>query len=130
MDTIVITSETTLDCGHKPTPRTGIGTGYATTDDNRLVCYDCANSHELYRMNAADNFMGYLSSDGKNITTWTGFKLATVTHSRVRSNGGFAASSTRVYFNAVDAMGNRWYGSGPGGGMYCRIHRRKNDNLR
>lgn len=117
----------TLDCGHPPTPTDHGGTGVAYDSQGRSFCYDCANSREAEAFSAADKFTAYLSSDGKNVTTWPGGVLARV---QQMSNPAVRYTPTggryeTVYSVVRDASGNLWYGQGPGCGMYHRLRRAK-----
>lgn len=117
-------NEIILDCGHAATPD-GIIAGYAATCDGKRICIACAENRERSAFAVSDHYFAYLSGDLQKVTTWMGAKLARVVSSSTRRMSGFAGRHTRVFFRAVAEDGSRWYGSGPGGGMYCRIHRAK-----
>lgn len=111
-----------LDCGHPPTePRHPSTTGYATTPDEKRICFSCAYEREKQLMCTSDSIVLYL--DGRMITTWTGDLMARVTRRTERKiytpNG---PRHTRVFVRAIDGDGRHWYGSGPGDGMYIRLH--------
>ena len=111
-----------LDCGHEPTVTTGCGTGYGTTSDGKRYCYACSHARELEQMHGRGEVTGYLSSDGNTITDWPGGVLLRCTNEWQTAAGGFSRTIiTRV--TAVDDTGRRWYGRGPGRGMYIRMHR-------
>jgi len=100
----------------------GFAAGYAVTNDNRRICYGCANEREKADFAKSEAYFAYMSGDGKAVTTWTGERLATVTYSR-RHRGGFGGEYFTLDATAPD--GSRWYGRGAGPGMYCRLKRRK-----
>lgn len=88
------------------------------TNDDRsaLEVYDFYNGY-------APDRIGYLSSDGKTLTTFTGDTLAHVTWSSVAHLSGFyGVEYRRTYFRARDALGRVWYGNGLGRGMFARMH--------
>lgn len=127
--------ETGCECGHVAVA-SGSTTGYAVLRVEKTVpstgvtipaegraCFACADELEREDLKQANTFFAYLSGDGKRITTWTGGKLADVTGS-VEHKVGFHGS-TRIYFDAVDVHGVKWYGTTPGTGMYARMRRRK-----
>ena len=114
-----MTTETRiLDCGHTPYEANGV----AKARDGRTMCYDCAHAAELAEMATATHFMGYLSSDGRSIINWVGKPLGTLQSSRV-TRAGFGGE--RTYIKMLDATGAAWHGSGPGRGMFVRLHRSK-----
>lgn len=111
------------DCGHaKDEPG-------AHTPDGRHICRACAEREE-YAAFMADTyevqrdkgaFFAYISTDGRELTTWTGYKLARVT-ALWQTNAGFHGyhEGGRWYFTAKDANGRLWHGNSPGKGMYAR----------
>ncbi len=109
-----------LVCGHSPSPHSEISTGTAHTVDGREICFDCADREIREDMRTSEHASGYLK--GKEITSWSGGLLARVTY-RVTRRTGFHRSE-RVYFDAIDLDGKRWYGNSPGDGMYARLHAR------
>ena len=106
---------TLLDCGHEPTPTTGIGTGVAHTPDDRKICYDCANARERETFASAERYSAYVSSDGKAITTWTGAVLAKIVESHKIRGGGFWHGKSYSALTARDPSGRLWYGRGSAG---------------
>ena len=109
-----------VDCRQLKPVRHDGGTGYAIARDCHFVCYDCADIRERADMATADRFAGYLASDGRTVTTWTGGMLATVTSERTRRVG---FGGCRVYIRATDRDGRKWYGNGTGRGMFMRLRR-------
>lgn len=113
------------DCGHvpAPVPPGGGATGYARTHDGRTLCYPCADAAQRAEIAAAEpgaRHGGYLASDGRTVTTWTGGRLAYVWREWVTAEG-FGGRTVRVW--ACDAAGGWWSGRGPGRGMYLRLYR-------
>lgn len=77
-------------------------------------------AHDFKRYDA------YLSRGGARITTWMGDELMRVTHKTVsRRRGFYGVPYTMVYVQAIDALGRRWSGRGPGESMYMRLRRVK-----
>jgi hypothetical protein len=117
----VIVGYAPLDCGHPPTPKEGAcAAGYARTPDDKRICYACAYEHEKQLMRTSDRIVLYLS--GQTITTWTGDLMARVTSRTSRKMRTPRGSHTRVFVRAIDGDGRHWHGSGPGDGMYIRLH--------
>lgn len=118
-----------LDCGHVNPGVEAAGwngwgpTGYARTPANFTMCYPCADVHDRAAMANANEHFGYLSGDGKSITTWTGGHLARVTqHGKARL--GFHGSMIHA-IRAVAPDGSQWYGRNGGEGMHIKIKRAK-----
>lgn len=109
-------------CGATIEPQTNGRTGYGKTADGRRHCYPCCDRAEAEAFAAADAHFAYLSGDGNSVTTWTGGELARVTY-RKRHAGTWGGEWWTV--DAVAPDGARWYGRGPGPGMYLRLRRRK-----
>lgn len=106
----------TPDCGHTVTSDPdGISTGRATDPDTgRTMCYPCAEAFEQDKIETADTYTAYVSSDGKRITTWTGATLAVVTSYGVGSTR-FTPSGGSYRMRTLRARtpdGAEWYGSG------------------
>jgi hypothetical protein len=112
-------------CGHEVSD--GEPTAIAT-DINERICGACAHAASLEQMAREDRWGGYLSMDGKAITTWDGRPLGTVTRSVVRRVGfrGYASRRPeRVYFTIRDAHGAMWHGQSQGNGMVASLRRGK-----
>jgi hypothetical protein len=116
----------TATCGHDIVVRES-GASHAVTPAGETLCLDCANAREVARFNdpeTTDAFAYLVESDGGyRVTTWPGATLATVerlaVHKRQTPSGGqYERWSVRLR----DATGRRWYGFGPGPGMYLRLH--------
>jgi hypothetical protein len=113
---------TVCDCGHPPTPTSGIGTGYARSADDRTSCYDCAaeETRQMFRdATYGDVLYAYVSPDldlsqpgtraddirGISITTWPGHVLGK----------GFLTVPTyvvggKVQYATVLIEGRHWHG--------------------
>lgn len=74
------------------------------------------------QMRHTDIVVGYLSGDGKRVTTWSGGTLVAVAVHYERRVGFGGA---RTYWNAIDSDGCRWYGSSAGTGMVTTMRRAK-----
>ncbi len=110
------------DCSAAIVPPPG-GTGaagYARLPDGGAVCYPCADSRQRIEIATADRYSGYLSADGRTVTTWTGGALARVV-SATRHRGGFGGEWWSVAAGTSD--GARWYGRGGGPGMFLNLRR-------
>ena len=114
-----------LDCGHEPTPGK-FSTGSATDHAGRTMCYPCADSAQAADMATLGTrrISLYLSSDGKNITTWTGGVMARVTEHGASNRAGFYGSSIH-YIRARDVDGVMWFGKNGGPGMSITLTRAK-----
>lgn len=112
-----------LSCGHLSTPR-GFAAGYATrVKDGAKICYDCADRMQREELLVEKEVFGYLSSDGKLITTWTGGELMKVTSEGSARTGFYGSRVT--YVRAEGPDGSRWYGKNGGRGMSIRMKRAK-----
>ncbi len=117
-------AETTiLDCGHVESPHSDITRGYGTDSAGKRHCYACCQKADLATMAETGRIAAYLSSDGKSITNWPGLPLMHVTAEWETSAGGFARRTQITRVRATAADGSKWYGRGPGRGMYIRMHR-------
>lgn len=121
-----MTSPNILDCGHPPTPTEGIGTGYARTPDDKMICYECADN--MQRADMADpnrrQITAYISSDGKKIITWSGGELANITGHRTYQ-GGWKRSTMHMFWAIDPRTGRHWYGRNKGEGMIITLTARK-----
>ena len=89
----------------------------SNAERSALEVYDWRNSPR------AERYVCYLSGDGKQLTTWTGDELATVTR-ETTSRTGFHGS-TLTHIRAIAPDGSTWYGKGAGRGMCIMIRRAK-----
>lgn len=106
------------DCHAVKPVQTSGGTGYAYIND-ALICYACADKREAADLLTADRFTGYVSGDGRHLTTWTGGKLGTL------SLGAFHPwSRDRQYVRAHDLHGQSWHGTGAPS-MWCNLRKCK-----
>jgi hypothetical protein len=109
------------DCGKvKATSGNGCSVGYARFgESDSLVCYACADERQREELkDRSKSFGAYVSSDGKQITSWTGGLLMRVTQSwscalSRRSNWHDAKSFKCI--RAVDVHGGKWFGRGSAG---------------
>jgi len=115
----------TLDCGHPESDHDPITSGYGIDHDGKRHCYACCHARELAYMAEHGRIDAYLSCDGRAITMWPGLALARVTAEWETSAGGFARGTQVTRVRATAADGTRWYGRGPGRGMYIRLRRAK-----
>lgn len=118
------TAGSVVTVGNRPVTMTGdeiLFPGYAVTPDGRKICPACADSEqaaEMSRTPIGGRFFAYLSSDGRNVTTWTGGVLGRVT--RTTSN------DRQTFVRVVDASGGHWAGIGPSeSGTYVSLRRVK-----
>jgi hypothetical protein len=102
-----------------PAPPQGGASGYAITQDNRKICYSCSDNMQREELKDRSRpFFAYVSSDGKEITTWTGGKLMTVTISRpCQLTRQSFLHDRRAYrsIRARDIHGKNWAGRGSAG---------------
>lgn len=93
--------------------------GYATIGAEK-ICYDCADAMQRADMlDRSGPFYCYLSSNGCDVTTWTGGKLGRV-HASKQSRSGWNGSL--IYrFHVRDVHGQWWQGRGAGEGMCCTL---------
>lgn len=122
----------TLDCGHVLAPKpleTYYGTGYAVDGAGRTLCYACADDRHRAELLTEHETGGYLSGDGKTITTWTGGVLMHVTSTKTARVGFRDVTGRRpirYYLQATDVHGaHHWTGTGAGPEMYVRMRRAK-----
>jgi len=111
-----------LDCGHTPSLHSDFTTGTAHTQDGREICCACADNEQRLLLRSSVKSFGYVNRKRGQITTWTGGKLATLTHSWT-IRGGFGG--TMLAWNAIDDSGNHWYGRNAGDGMATVMHKAK-----
>ncbi len=108
-----ITNERTLSCGHTPSPHSEHTTGTAHTHDGREICWACADREQVEGLrDRTKPAGGYLSSDGKTVTTWTGGKLGTVTSSTTihLAKYSWIHGKTMQAIRVRDIHGGMWYG--------------------
>src|SRR5690606_2422420 len=86
-------------------------------ETGRTMCYSCADSEQaaLVADSTTTEFHAYVSSDGKNITTWTGGVLARAT-ARGFSPYGVFGQSPLYYWSAKAVDGKVWRGKNGGPG--------------
>lgn len=113
----------TLTCGHAPTPDSGIGTGYARNAEGETFCYDCASLPDIEAVERGEEIWAYVSTDGKQVTTWPGNALMRVTYNGTARTGFYG--STIHYIRAVAPNGREYYGKNGGNGMCIKMKPRK-----
>lgn len=99
----------------------GLGaTGYACHQSGALICYPCADKSQIADLIGATRAGGYISSDGKRLTTWTGGTLGTVIQ-KTETALPFGRTYSWVHgkhyfqFRIRDVHGQYWHGkSSPG----------------
>jgi hypothetical protein len=100
-------------------PKGGGAAGYATLPDDSRICYACADAMQIEELkDRSKSFCAYVSSDGKQITTWTGGKLMDVTQSwpcALSRRSNWHDEKSYRCIRAKDVHGNRWYGRGSAG---------------
>lgn len=114
-----------LDCGHLPTKTDSEFTNGIARYEGKTACYECAANFDREAIKRGEVIVGYISQDGKSVTTWPGIPLMKVT-GEWTSNSGFGGKT--VYYNAVAPDGKRYYGKNGGhfGGRGCVIRMKPN----
>lgn len=110
------------DCGHPENDHSEFTRGYATHPNGETRCYECALAADIQELKSNGRATAYISNDGEQVTTWPGFKIATITGSHVVD---FGYCRDQISFNAVMDDGTKLYGRGTGKGMYCRVRVKK-----
>lgn len=116
-------SKRILSCGHTPSLHENFTTGTAHLPDGREICYACADEMQRADLLTSDRFTGYVSSDGKCLTTWTGGRLGSVSIGHRHP-----WSRERSYIRAYDLHGQTWHGTGAPG-MWCNLRKCKAPTL-
>ena len=122
-----MTTEATVfmcDCGHPESPHSSFTRGFGRDADGKTYCYDCCAEGDRRRMRETGRIVAYLSSDGNTVQNWPGTVLARVTQETKRRMYGCCVSD-RTFIRAVAPDGSRWYGQGPGRGMYVNLRKAK-----
>lgn len=91
---------------------------YGTNDKGEIVCQKCEVNDVLQRIENGDKIYGYLSGDGKTITTWPGEVIARVLYCGT-SPSGFGGRMT--YWVAELPSTKRIYGKCGGKGVSTLI---------
>jgi hypothetical protein len=102
-----------LSCGHHPSPHSEHTTGTAHTPDGREICWTCADQEQREALKDRTKAAGgYLASDGRTVTTWTGGKLGTVTSATTVRLARWSAfhGKTMQAIRVRDVHGNMWHG--------------------
>jgi len=106
------------DCGHLESDHGEITRGYGTDGNGKTMCYACCEADDKSRLLADNGFLGYISSDGKNLVGWPGWVLGTV----VKWGGRHSWSRERHYITVRDCHGQLWHGTGAEG-MWARLRK-------
>ena len=111
--------------------------GYGTNDKGEKICYNCCGELDLESLKTADTFLLYLHSKEPYldytsrlrkrgaVTNWPGTLRIDCTY-QMRTPQVSPLTGTRhqlcnVWF--TDPHGGRWYGLGPGPGMYIKVRK-------
>lgn len=114
----------TLDCGHAPTATDSkLTNGIASDAEGKTYCYGCASKPDIEAVERGEEVFAYISSDGKEVTTWPGIKLMKVTYNGTARTGFYG--STIHYIRAVAPNGREYYGKNGGNGMWIKMKPRK-----
>lgn len=95
------------------------GTGYAVSDKGQFICYACCADTDRQWMETHPRMTLYVSCGTNEVINWPGTLRfpAYIRTCRV----GYASQG--VYVSFKDHQGTRWYGRGPGRGMYIHVHK-------
>ncbi len=113
------------DCGHPESPHSECTRGYGTDSAGRTHCYACCAARDRESLRTDDRFFGYISGDGRSLSTWPGDVIG-----RVESWGAVhpwtrrSCWGERKYVRIVDCHGGRWHGTGAPG-AYANLRRVK-----
>jgi hypothetical protein len=109
-----------LDCGHTLPEKytqpghTG-GTGYATTQEGKRICYACATAQQVEQLKDRSRpFVAYVGEGGKTITDWTGGHLMNVVERRpckLTRPSNWHGKDFATYWGK-DVHGGLWMGRG------------------
>lgn len=77
---------------------------------------------ETLKDTSIPKYVGYLDIHRKQVTTWIGEKIGTITRIRDCAHN---MAGTMYYFQMTDVHGNCWHGRGIGHQMSCIITRCK-----
>ena len=93
-------------------------TKYARSSSDEMLCYSCCTVRDLQAIKTYDRFTGYLSSDGRQFSTWSGGLLGHVIDSRPCKLTRMSFTHDRKSYRSVrvrDVHGREWYGRGSAG---------------
>jgi hypothetical protein len=112
------------DCGHRfdnlsDDGLAGMDSGYSIGSAGRTFCYPCTDRLERARALLSDTIDGYLSADGRTITTWTGGRLADVVSAGSSASGWHGSAVWSVRARTED--GREFYGRNAGAGRNIRL---------
>lgn len=121
------------DCGHAfdnlgEDGKASISSGYAYGESGRTFCYSCIDRLERARALTSDTIHAYLSTDSREITTWTGGRLALVL--AAETNGPVGWHGSEVWsVRARTEDGRTFYGRNGGPGSAIRLRAIKSDRV-
>lgn len=85
-----------------------------------MYCYDCCHAMDVEQLlDRSKPFTGYLSSDGKRFTNWSGHRIGTIVYRSTSRTGWHGSEITHV--RILDVHGGLWHGKGAGPGMCLTI---------
>lgn len=97
--------------------------------DGCFLCSPCSVVEEQKDLQGTSRAVGYISQDGKQVTTFIGGLLMNITESRLRrppfGRQTTWAGSKYYTFHATDVWGQRWVGQGCGPGVVAYFRRMK-----
>lgn len=99
-------------------PPNGGASGYAITRSDMYICYACADAQQREELKDTSRpFVGYVSSDARAITTWTGGHIMRVVSIAPCKLTRWSYTHGKSYFSirARDVHGHVWYGRGSPG---------------
>ncbi len=95
------------------------GTGYATLQNGRTICYPCSDNMQREDLkDRSQPFFAYVAGNGRSITTWTGGHLMTITRSSPCALTRQSWTHDRngyMSVHCVDVHGGHWTGRGSAG---------------
>jgi hypothetical protein len=125
------TKITMCDCGHPPTPTSGIGTGYATDNEDKTYCYACCAENDKEFMRKEGRIYLYVSYKDKKpaqVINWPGTLRIDLKRHKYGKHSAFGVYTTRidVWF---EFEGEQWYGVAKGcSNDVCRCRKLKGEN--
>lgn len=97
----------------------GCSFNYCRTRAGDVLCDEGAVIRERRALlDRSRPFTGYLSADGKRLTTWKGATLGDVLYINERAGRGL---SGLTHIRVRDVHGAMWYGKGAGRGMWVTV---------
>lgn len=106
-----------LDCGHPPSEHGEHTTGYGYDRQDRRYCYECCSALTRAEMVKSGIVDGYVDVPARQITSWPGRPLLTITRLRMQPRAFGTRWTELAHVWAKDDRGAEWYGKGGGDGM-------------